>query len=108
MRSIKKNLAGVVSVYVDGQSVFLSAGDAVPEGVTIREDVLATEEIEEALAPTEETTDAEAELVDDVHDDEMPAESDSREEWNIYAESVGVNPAEFSKKESLIEALKPR
>lgn len=113
MRSIKKNLAGVVSVYVDGQSVFLSAGDAVPEGVTIREDVLATEESEEALAPAapepaEGTTDAEAELVDDVHDDEMPAESDSREEWNIYAESVGVNPAEFSKKESLIEALKQR
>lgn len=108
MRSIKKNLAGVVSVYVDGQSVFLSAGDAVPEGVAIREDMLAIEEIEEALAPTEETTDGEAELVDDVHDDEMPAESDSREEWNIYAESVGVNPAEFSKKESLIEALKQR
>ena len=108
MRSIKKNLAGVVHVYVDGQSVFLSAGDAVPDGVVIREDVLATEEIEEALSPTEETTDGEAELVDDVHDDEMPAESDSREEWNIYAESVGVNPAEFSKKESLIEALKQR
>lgn len=108
MRSIKKNLAGVVHVYVDGQAVFLSAGDAVPDGVVIREDVLAIEEIEEALAPTEETTDGEAELVDDVHDDEMPAEGASREEWNIYAESVGVNPAEFSKKESLIEALKQR
>lgn len=106
MRSIKKNLAGVVSVYVNGQSVFLSAGDSVPEGVTIREDVLATEENEEALVPAEETIAAEAELVGDVHDDEMPAEGASREEWNIYAESVGVNPAEFSKKESLIEALK--
>ena len=38
----------------------------------------------------------------------MPAEGASREDWNIYAESVGVNPAEFSKKESLIEALKQR
>lgn len=111
MRSIKKNLAGVVHVYVDGQAVFLSAGDAVPDGVVIREDVLATDEVDEAPAapePAEGTTDAEAEPVDEVHDDEMPAESDSREEWNIYAESVGVNPAEFSKKESLIEALKQR
>ena len=113
MRSIKKNLAGVVHVYVDGQAVFLSAGDSVPDGVVIREDVLATEEIEEELAPAvlepeAETPGVEAALVGDVHDDEMPAESDSREEWNIYAESVGVNPAEFSKKESLIEALKQR
>lgn len=111
MRSIKKTLVGVVHVYVDGQSVFLSAGDAVSEGVVIREDVLATDEVDEAPAlpePEEETPDAEAEPVDEVHEDEMPAEGASREEWNIYAESVGVNPAEFSKKESLIEALKQR
>ena len=111
MRSIRKSLAGVVHVYVDGQSVFLSAGDAVPDGVAIREDVLATEEIEEAPAlpePAEETDETETASEDDAQDDEMPAEGASREEWNIYAESVGVNPAEFSKKESLIEALKQR
>ncbi|NME89562.1 hypothetical protein [Corynebacterium stationis] len=111
MRSIKKNLAGVVHVYVDGQAVFLSAGDAVPDGVVIREDVLATDEVDEALAlpeRAEETDETETASEDDAQDDEMPAESDSREEWNIYAESVGVNPAEFSKKESLIEALKQR
>lgn len=111
MRSIKKNLAGVVHVYVDGQAVFLSAGDSVPDGVVIREDVLATDEVDEALAlpeRAEETDETETASEDDAQDDEMPAESDSREEWNIYAESVGVNPAEFSKKESLIEALKQR
>ena len=111
MRSIKKNLAGVVHVYVDGQSVFLSAGDSVPEGVAIREDVLATDEVDEAPAlpeRAEETDETETASEDDAQDDEMPAEGASREEWNIYAESVGVNPAEFSKKESLIEALKQR
>ena len=111
MRSIKKNLAGVVHVYVDGQAVFLSAGDSVPDGVVIREDVLATDEVDEAPALTEraeETDETETASEDDAQDDEMPAEGASREEWNIYAESVGVNPAEFSKKESLIEALKQR
>ena len=111
MRSIKKNLAGVVHVYVDGQAVFLSAGDAVPDGVVIREDVLATDAVDEAPAlpeRAEETDETETASEDDAQDDEMPAESDSREEWNIYAESVGVNPAEFSKKEFLIEALKQR
>lgn len=111
MRSIKKNLAGVVHVYVDGQAVFLSAGDAVPDGVVIREDVLATDEVDEApalLEHAEETDETETASEDDAQDDEMPAEGASREEWNIYAESVGVNPAEFSKKEFLIEALKQR
>ena len=111
MRSIKKNLAGVVHVYVDGQAVFLSAGDSVPDGVVIREDVLATDEVDEALAlpeRAEETDETETASEDDAQDDEMPAEGASREEWNIYAESVGVNPAEFSKKEFLIEALKQR
>ena len=109
MRSIKKNLAGVVHVYVDGQSVFLSAGYSVPDGVVIREDVLATDEVDEAPAlpeRAEETDETETASEDDAQDDEMPAEGASREEWNIYAESVGVNPAEFSKKEFLIEALK--
>ena len=111
MRSIKKNLAGVVHVYVDGQAVFLSAGDSVPDGVVIREDVLATDEVDEAPAlheRAEETDETETASEDDAQDDEMPAEGASREEWNIYAESVGVNPAEFSKKEFLIEALKQR
>lgn len=111
MRSIKKNLAGVVHVYVDGQAVFLSAGDSVPDGVVIREDVLATDEADEAPAlpeRAEETDETETTSEDDAQDDEMPAEGASREEWNIYAESVGVNPAEFSKKEFLIEALKQR
>lgn len=111
MRSIKKNLAGVVHVYVDGQAVFLSAGDSVPDGVVIREDVLATDEVGEAPAlpeRAEETDETETASEDDAQDDEMPAEGASREEWNIYAESVGVNPAEFSKKEFLIEALKQR
>ena len=111
MRSIKKNLAGVVHVYVDGQAVFLSAGDAVPDGVVIREDVLVTDEVDEAPAlpeRAEETDETETASEDDAQDDEMPAEGASREEWNIYAESVGVNPAEFSKKEFLIEALKQR
>ena len=111
MRSIKKNLAGVVHVYVDGQAVFLSAGDSVPDGVVIREDVLATDEVDEAPAlpeRAEETDETETASEDDVQNDEMPAEGASREEWNIYAESVGVNPAEFSKKEFLIEALKQR
>lgn len=112
MRSIRKNLIGVVHVYVGGQSVFLGAGDAVPEGVAIREDVLATSEDAaetESLEvePVEETTEAVPELGEEIHDG-MPAESASREEWNIYAESAGVNPAEFSKKEFLIEALKQR
>ena len=111
MRSIKKNLAGVVHVYVDGQAVFLSAGDSVPDGVVIREDVLVTDEVDEAPAlpeRAEETDETETASEDDAQDDEMPAEGASREEWNIYAESVGVNPAEFSKKEFLIEALKQR
>ena len=111
MRSIKKNLAGVVHVYVDGQAVFLSAGDSVPDGVVIREDVLAADEVDEAPALSEraeETDETETASEDDAQDDEMPAEGASREEWNIYAESVGVNPAEFSKKEFLIEALKQR
>lgn len=111
MRSIKKNLAGVVHVYVHGQAVFLSAGDSVPDGVVIREDVLATDEVDEAPAlpeRAEETDEPETASEDDAQDDEMPAEGASREEWNIYAESVGVNPAEFSKKEFLIEALKQR
>lgn len=111
MRSIKKNLAGVVHVYVDGQAVFLSAGDSVPDGVVIREDVLATDEVDEAPAlpeRAEEIDETGTASEDDAQDDEMPAEGASREEWNIYAESVGVNPAEFSKKEFLIEALKQR
>lgn len=114
MRSIKKNLIGVVHVYSAGQSIFLRACDDVPEGVDIREDVLATSvdpasDVESVDAqPDAESDEAESADSDDDQVNEMPAEGASREAWNTYAESVGVNPAEFSKKDSLIEALKNR
>jgi hypothetical protein len=36
---------------------------------------------------------------------EQPAKSASRDEWNAYAQSVGVNPDEYGTKDELIEAV---
>lgn len=37
--------------------------------------------------------------------DEAPAHSATREEWNAYAESKGLDPEEYGNKEELIEAV---
>lgn len=130
MAKIKDDLVGVVHVYVDGESVFLSAGAEVPAGAKVREGLLSVDSVvapkdygqggvsaAESAAAAESASDAAdsaisaASSVADTainSDDGMPDEGDSREAWNIYAESVGVNPAEYSKKEYLIEALKQR
>lgn len=106
MAAIRKDFVGVVHVYVDGESVFLAAGDDVPEGVRVREDVLAGDGDDIAEDP-EPATPAEAGQ-ESEGDNDLPAVSDSREVWNTYAESVGFDPSLYSKKEALIEALKQR
>lgn len=115
MPNIREDLVGVVHLYVDGESYYLSAGDEVPGDVKIREDVLAgsTPLPEEGFteAPAEPVTDVdEVADIDEalVPDEDMPAESAPREAWNTYAESIGFDPSPYSKKETLIEALKQR
>lgn len=110
MAVIREDFVGVVHIYVDGDSVFLRAGDEVPEGVEVRGDVLAgdSDDIADELAPeldTEPVPPIGSESGVDG-DDDLPAITDSREAWNAYAESIGVDPSPFSKKEALIEALK--
>lgn len=104
MAEIREDFVGVVHIYVDGDSVFLRAGDEVPEGVEVRGDVLASDGDDLADEPVPEQ---DPEPVADS-DDDLPAITDSREVWNAYAESIGVDPSPFSKKEALIEALKRR
>lgn len=40
MAKIKSDLVGVVYLRVDGRAVYLSAGDEVPAGVELRDDLL--------------------------------------------------------------------
>ena len=37
---IKNNISGTVLVHVGGNSAFLSAGDEVPKGVSVRDDLV--------------------------------------------------------------------
>lgn len=108
MSKIREDFAGVVHIYVNGDSVFLRAGDSVPDGVSVPNKVLV--ESGEAAKPEEkpkdETPKDEESKQPESNNDGLPDDGDSREAWNAYAESVGVNPAEYSKKEALIEALK--
>jgi hypothetical protein len=48
-----------------------------------------------------------AELSEDAPADgsERPAKSASREDWDQYAESIGVDPEKFSSKQDLIDAV---
>lgn len=120
MDAIRKDLVGVVHVYVGEESVFLRAGDEVPEGLQVREDVLAESGDPHGVAASQAVQEAgtvddgkhpDAEVAEaggDVPDEDLPAEYDSREAWNAYAESVGFDPSLYSKKEALIEALKQR
>lgn len=39
---------------------------------------------------------------------EAPAKSATREEWDGYAESLGVDPEQFSSKDDLIEAIEAK
>lgn len=113
MAVIREDFVGVVHVYVNGESVFLGAGDEVPEGVRVREDVLAgscdvaSDEVDQD-ADVDGGDGRKADADVDVADEDMPADSDSREAWNTYAESIGFDPSPYSKKEALIEALKQR
>lgn len=120
MAAIREDLGGVVHVYVDGEAVFLGAGEEVPGGVRVREDVLAGSgdvvsddvdqvadaDSDDGVAEEVSTVDADDDAAAD--DEDLPADTDSREVWNTYAESVGFDPSPYSKKESLIEALKQR
>lgn len=112
MAAIRKDFVGVVHVYVDGESVFLAAGDEVPEGAQIRGDVLAGGGDDIADEPAPEPEPEPAALAEagpeGEGDDDLPEVSDSREAWNTYAESIGFDPSPYSKKEALIEALKQR
>ena len=113
MAVIREDFVGVVHVYVTGESDFLGAGDEGPEGVRVREDVLAgsgdvaSDEVDQD-ADVDGGDGQKADADVDVADEDMPADSDSREAWNTYAESVGFDPSPYSKKEALIEALKQR
>lgn len=108
MAAIRDDFVGVLHVYVGGNSVFLRAGELVPEGAQVREDVLAgeVEGAQENQNENSKNTDVQPNGPAGEGDENMPDDGDSREAWNAYAESVGVNPAEYSKKEALIEALK--
>ena len=113
MAVIREDFVGVVHVYSGGESVFLHAGEEVPKGVRVREDVLAgpgevvSDEVDQdADIDVGDGEDQRADTGVDVEG--MPADSDSREAWNTYAESVDFDPSPYSKKEALIEALKRR
>lgn len=112
MSAIREDFVGVVHVYVDGESTFLSAGDVVPEGVQVRDDVLAVASEDHVVEDVDQVLDVVADAAPEadtaINFEDMPAEGDSREVWNTYAESVGFNPSPYSKKEALIEALKNR
>lgn len=109
MAAIRRDLVGVVHVYLQGESVFLAAGDQVPEGAKIRGDVVAGDgdDIADEPAP-EESPAPEPEPVPEGVGDDLPAVAGSREAWNAYAESVGFDPSPYTRKEALIEALKRR
>lgn len=110
MAAIRDDFVGVVHVYVDGDSVFLRAGNEVPEGVQVRGDVLAGDGDDIADKPDPDPDQEPAAPAGDEQEgaDDLPADTDSREAWNTYAESIGFDPSPYSKKEALIEALKQR
>jgi hypothetical protein len=52
-----------------------------------------------------ETVPVSSEASEDEDADDRPNKSASREEWDEYARSKGVNPDDFSTKDDLIDAL---
>ncbi|MCL2089850.1 MAG: hypothetical protein FWH11_01260 [Micrococcales bacterium] len=80
---IREDLVGVVLAHADGGTVMLRAGDAVPDGATVGQHVLARE------AP--------------VH--ERPKGNSSRELWAAWAEHIGLPVDEKDTRDDIMSAV---